>query len=152
MNCTLGQYIDPATLYCTSLCSAGSFGYLTTGTCLKNCPAPSYYADANVSLCVTICSLGLFANNYTQSCVVAASCYGNLVGDSSTNKCVNTTNCPTNPYTFADLLNKLCTTRCPSTYWGDTVTRNCLYDCPWNPLTYVSWKNPDTQTCVTVCP
>jgi hypothetical protein len=58
--------------------------------------------------------------------------------------------CPTSPYMFADLTNKVCTTRCSN--WGDTVTRLCVPSCPWNPDTYVTWANPDTRQCVTKCP
>lgn len=59
--------------------------------------------------------------------------------------------CPTSPYMFADLTNKICTTRCDPT-WGDTVTRTCVTSCPWNPSTYVTWTNDDTRQCVTQCP
>lgn len=51
---------------------------------------------------------------------------------------------------FADLANKVCTTRCSN--WGDTVSRICVTSCPWNILTYVTWADSDTNQCVTKCP
>ena len=63
--------------------------------------------------------------------------------------CVNITNCPSNPYYYANLVSKECTLKCPSTLWGDKSTKRCLSDCPWSPGTYVSWKNPTTRECLT---
>jgi len=37
---------------------------------------------------MTTCSIGLYADNNTQSCVTAANCYSNTVGDPTTLKCV----------------------------------------------------------------
>jgi hypothetical protein len=51
--------------------------------------------------------------------------------------------CPKVPYTFADLTNKVCTTRCSD--WGNTVSRLCVAQCPWDANNYVTWANPDTR-------
>ena len=53
---------------------------------------------------------------------------------------------------FADMTNKICRTRCSSTTWGDTNTRNCVDSCPWDPSMYITYANPDTRQCVTSCP
>lgn len=60
--------------------------------------------------------------------------------------------CPVNPYHYANLAAKKCTPKCPNPLWGDKSTKSCVSNCPWNPKTYVTWKNPDTQECVTTCP
>jgi len=67
------------------------------------------------------------------------------VGDPTTRKCVEPSNCPTSPYHYANLIAKICTPKCPSPLWGDKSTKTCVSSCPWNPMTYASWKNPDTQ-------
>jgi len=103
------------------------------------------FADPNVGLCVVTCSIGLYANNDTQSCVTAVNCFDNTVGDPTTNKCVNSSSCPSAPYHFANLVAKTCVTRCPSGLWGDRSIKKCSAQCTWNPGTYVSWKNADTQ-------
>jgi hypothetical protein len=64
----------------------------------------------------------------------------------------NNLDCPTAPYMFADMTNKICRTRCSSTTWGDTNTRTCVASCPWDPSMYVTYANPDTRQCVTSCP
>ena len=58
--------------------------------------------------------------------------------------------CPKVPYMFADLVNKICTTRC--TTWGNKVTRLCVAECPWDTNNYVTYQNPDTNQCVNKCP
>lgn len=60
--------------------------------------------------------------------------------------------CPSSPYHYANLVAKICTPKCPAPLWGDKSSKTCVSVCPWNPGTYVSWKNPDTQECVVQCP
>ena len=88
--------------------------------------------------------MGLYADNDTHFCVTSINCYGNTVGDPTTHRCVNISDCPNYPYYYANLISKECTTLCPSSsnLWGDNTTKLCVSDCPWNPGTYVSWKNP----------
>ena len=92
-----------------------------------------------------MCSFGTYADNYTHHCVSPTDCYGNTVGDPTTHKCVNISDCPSSPFYFADLVAKVCKLRCDNSLWGDRSTKMCLSKCPWNPGTYVTWKNPDTQ-------
>ena len=75
--------------------------------------------------------------------MVATSCYGNTVGDPTTNKCVNITGCPNQPYYYADLVNKLCVVLCPEwpvALYGDKTTKMCVSVCPWRPPYYVSYR------------
>lgn len=142
---------------CVILCSVGGFGDSTSRRCLGECPE-GLFGDPTVRLCVAVCSVGRYADNDTRQCVLPQDCYSNSIGDPTTRKCIHSNGklllileCPLSPYMFADLTNKVCTTRCNPT-WGDPVTRTCVVSCPWSPDTYVSYMNSDNRQCVTVCP
>lgn len=144
LSCSEGLYADSITKNCTSSCSSGTYGDPSTFTCKETCALPRY-SDTSLGLCVNVCSFGLYANNHTQSCVTALNCFSNTVGDPTTRRCVNSSSCPNAPYHFANLVSKVCVPRCPSSLWGDRSTKKCESECPWNPGSYVSWKNADTQ-------
>lgn len=94
------------------------------------------------------CSYGYYADNFTQICVTSLNCYGNTVGDPTSNKCVNITSCPNQPYYYADLTTKMCVVRCsssPLALYGDKATKMCVANCPWTPPYYVSYKEEHTR-------
>lgn len=106
------------------------------------------YGDSVTLLCVLRCPFGYYSDNFTQKCVTAVNCYGNTIGDPTSNKCVNITSCPISPYYYADLTQKLCVLVCPSTpipLYGDKTTKMCVSQCPWNPPYYVSYKEDHSR-------
>jgi hypothetical protein len=88
-NCTTGYYSDANSGNCLTICPSGTFGDATTGACVLSCSGTNY-GDPSVRLCVSAsgCSIGLYANNYTQTCLAALNCSSNTVGDPTTKKCV----------------------------------------------------------------
>lgn len=151
LQCSEGYYADSQTQNCTNFCTAGTYGDPISLKCENTCLLPNF-ADNSVRLCVSTCSFGYFADNHTQSCVVPINCFANTVGDPTTRKCVNSSDCPSAPYHFANLVSKICVTRCNYPLWGDRSTKKCEIECAWNPGAYVSYKNADIQECVTKCP
>jgi len=134
-------------LNCTNLCPNNYFGDNVTKTCVEECPTPTY-GDPVSRLCSLVCSFSYYADNNTRICVVETSCYGNTVGDPTTNRCVNISSCPSQPYYYADLTRKLCVLKCaasPLPLYGDKTTKMCVSSCPWNAPYYVSYKKDHTR-------
>lgn len=66
----------------------------------------------------------MFADEETQSCVIATGCSLNLYGDPSKGKCVS--QCDIGSARYADESTKTCLQGCNAPFYADNITRSCV--------------------------
>ena len=124
-----------------------AFADLETGTCVTECPFPTY-ADTHSRLCVHQCTsatefMQVAVANLNRTCV--GTCETGQYGNPFTMKCSNyTTECP-DGY-FADSLQHMCVTNCSATLIAENSTKNCATACTTG---FAYWT---IRVCVATCP
>ena len=147
-----GDFWTNGTRLCVSVCQTGKYGDqipLGDRNCKTPCPDGWFAQNDALRRCVTRCNSTTYG--YLKVCLAPASCTGYMVGDPSTNLCVDT--CPVTQGTYADLtVTKTCVSVCPIVgdviYFADPTLRWCVAKCNESHLLF---GNNKTQTCVTKC-
>ena len=151
LTCANFWYLDSTTGRCVSVCPDGYFGVSSTHTCQQCYQAPSpssaYQSCAKCSAGTnkdcTACSSGAFLFQDDQTCL--SICPDGYWGDTTTNTCqpcysstagpnFGCATCPgggadnncTSCYSGSFLYLSRCIRTCPSDYFGDTSTNECV--------------------------
>lgn len=149
-TCSGSQYADPVTLRCVAVtaCSNGLNADPYLKRCVSRCYNLTYaYNGICYPTCPSPASVTLFADEQSQSCVVATSCASGLFADPTKGRCVSF--CDIASGRFADAGSKMCVTNCLAPLYADNISRTCAPTCPTVPLYY---GVNSTRICAPSCP
>lgn len=121
---------------------------------LAGCGIYMSFADSQLNVCVSQCLASpvfTFAENVTYTCVIPASCPGNMYADNVSQSCVYY--CPHDAgiYSFGDgAKSRRCVSVCPEGYFGDISLGYgvCVSVCPGSNY----FRDNRSQSCVYLCP
>lgn len=164
LNCPSG-FGDDTTNLCVSPCPDlnVTFGDSISKMCVKTCPNVTgaspmiYFADPSTRQCTATCSStanpALFGNNNTQFCVSKCIDADSYADAQSTHRyCISTCAWVGATIYYRNKYTKICvlSSGCPTNYFGDNSTLDCVFSCP-RVNGNQTWGYYPTRTCLQEC-